>query len=66
MKLSERIARYRKEHDLTQAEFAELGGLTREAVQAIENGRVDNPGLETLLGIAKAMNTDLDELVKGE
>jgi transcriptional regulator with XRE-family HTH domain len=64
MKLQEKIAEYRKANDLTQSEFAELGGLTREAVQAIENGRVENPGLETLLGIAKAMNISIDELVK--
>jgi len=64
MKLQEKIAEYRKANDLTQSEFAEIGGLTREAVQAIENGRVENPGLETLLGIAKAMNISIDELVK--
>jgi len=64
MKLSEKITAFRKDNDLTQAQFADLGGLTRETVQAIENGRVENPGLETLLGIAKAMNITLDELAK--
>jgi transcriptional regulator with XRE-family HTH domain len=65
MKLSERIKQYRRDNDLTQAEFAEKGGLTREAVQAIENGRVENPQMETLIGIAKAMGVSLDELVEG-
>lgn len=64
MKIQDKIAEYRKANGLTQAEFAELGGLTREAVQAIENGRVENPGLETLLGIARAMNIGIDELVR--
>mgnify|MGYP001120388918 CR=1 FL=1 len=66
MKLSDKILKYRKDNDLTQAEFGERGGLTREAVQAIENGRVENPGLETLVGIAKAMQITIDELVNND
>jgi transcriptional regulator with XRE-family HTH domain len=63
MKLADKLLQYRKNHELTQKEFADKGGLTREAVQAIENGRVENPQMETLIGIAKAMETSIDELV---
>ena len=49
---------------MTQQEFAEAACLTREQVNAIENEYNKNPGMETLIGIAKAMDVSLDELVK--
>jgi DNA-binding XRE family transcriptional regulator len=64
MKLSEKIKHYRIEHELTQQEFADRGQLTRAVIEAIENERIENPGMDTLIGIAKAMETGLDELVK--
>lgn len=66
MKLSEKIKLYRLENKMTQDEFAEAGGLTRVSVQAIENGRIENPQMETLIGISRAMNISIDELVKEE
>ena len=64
MKLGQKIREYRKAVNLTQEEFAELAGMTRASVEAIENGRIENPGMESLIGIAKAMEITLDELVK--
>lgn len=64
MELADKIKAYREDNNLTQEQFAEMGGLTRVAVAAIESGRNQNVRLETLIGIAKAMNISLDELVK--
>ena len=64
MKLATKIIKYRKEQGLTQEEFANKGGLTRVSVSAIESGRIENPGMETLIGIAEAMEISIDELVK--
>ena len=64
MKIGQKIREYRQATKMTQAEFAELAGLTREQVNAIENEYNKNPGMESLIGIAKAMEITLDELVK--
>jgi len=64
MKLPEKIKQYRIDHGLTQQEFADRGQLTRAVVEAIENERIENPGMDTLIGIAKAMEISIDELVK--
>lgn len=37
--LADAIVRYRARHDLNQDEFAELCGLTKQTIWAIENGR---------------------------
>ena len=64
MKLGQKIREYRQATRMTQGEFAELAGLTREQVNAIENEYNKNPGMETLIALAKAMEITLDELVK--
>jgi transcriptional regulator with XRE-family HTH domain len=63
MKLAKKIIDYRQKHGITQEQFADKGGLTRVAISAIESGRIENPQMETLIGIAKAMETTIDELV---
>jgi transcriptional regulator with XRE-family HTH domain len=64
MTIANKIKQYRDQHELTQAQFAEAGGLTREVIQSIENERNTNPTLDTLEGIARAMGISIDELVK--
>lgn len=64
MTIAEKIKAYREKHNITQTEFAEAGNMTRASVEAIENGRIENPGMESLISIAKAMNITLDELIK--
>ena len=36
--LADQIVRYRAEHDLNQQEFAEMCGLTKQTIGAIESG----------------------------
>lgn len=64
MKLGTKIRKFRTITAMTQQEFADKGEITRAAVQAIENGRNQNPRMTTLIGIAKAMNISLDRLVR--
>ena len=64
MKIGQKIREYRQATQMTQQEFADLAGMTRASVEAIENGRIENPGMETLIGIAKAMDVTIDDLVK--
>lgn len=64
MNIGEKIRIYRNQHGMIQADFAAKAGLTRASIEAIENGRIENPGLESLIGIAKAMGISIDELVR--
>ena len=49
---------------LTQQQAADAAGLSdRQRWYSLECGRVDNPELFTLLGIARALQCDLDELI---
>ena len=50
MTLQEKVLRYRAQHDLTQKEFGELIGVTKQTVWALENGLQD-PGKMTMMRI---------------
>jgi putative transcriptional regulator len=47
--------------EMTQAELAELIGVTRQTVIAIEQGRY-SPSLEIAFKIARALGVSLDEV----
>lgn len=51
----------RAESGLTQAELAELAGVTRQTIGLIEAGRY-NPTLNLCLKLARVTNKTLDEL----
>ncbi|HIX69739.1 MAG TPA: helix-turn-helix transcriptional regulator [Candidatus Enterococcus stercoravium] len=51
----------RVERDLTQAELAELIGVTRQTIGAIEKGDY-NPTINLCLKICKVLGKTLDEL----
>lgn len=59
------IRRLRNERGLTQAELAELLHVSAKAVSKWECGR-GAPELSLLPGLAKALNTDMSSLLKGE
>lgn len=58
------VARIRKARGFSQDKLAEKADLDRTYVSGIERG-VRNPGIKTVLRIARALNTKLDELCKG-
>ena len=69
MKLSNLIIAYRKEHNLSQRQFAEKCGVTNGYISMIENDRNPStekpviPSLDKLKAIANAMNISLNELI---
>jgi putative transcriptional regulator len=61
-KVTNRIRQLRFAHgEMTQAELAELIGVTRQTVIAIEKGRY-SPSLEMAFQIARAFDVPLDEV----
>lgn len=51
MELGKRIIEIRKQHGLTQEEFAERYHVTRQTISNWENGK-SSPDLETLVSIS--------------
>ena len=56
------IARLRLERNLTQAQLAEIIGVSQQQLGGWENG-VRKPKLNALIKIAKALNVDFNELI---
>jgi transcriptional regulator with XRE-family HTH domain len=54
----------REAKNFSTYDLAKRSGLTASAVSKIERGEIQNPGIETLYLIAKALNTPLESLVK--
>ena len=65
MELSEKIQKLRKEHNMTQEQFAEKLFVSRTAVSKWETGR-GMPSMESLQMIAKLFQITLDELLSTE
>ena len=64
-KIGEFIKKIRKDNHLTQKEFAELFGVTYQAVSKWENG-LNIPDIATLKEISKKFNVDINDLLEGE
>ncbi|MEW5952595.1 MAG: helix-turn-helix transcriptional regulator [Bacillota bacterium] len=58
------IAKFRRKKGWTQAELAEITGLSRGYIAAIEQGR-KIPAPKTLVIIAEGLGAAVDELKKG-
>jgi transcriptional regulator with XRE-family HTH domain len=62
MALSNMISKLRREANLTQEEFAEIFGVSRQSVQKWESG-TSAPELDKLVKIAKYYDVSLDALI---
>ena len=57
--MGEKIKMLRKEKDMTQDKLAELSGLSRQTVIAIESGKAENVTTGTLEAIATALGVSV-------
>jgi putative molybdopterin biosynthesis protein len=60
----ERVVARRRELGLSQEALAQAGGVTRQAIGAIESGRTQ-PGVALALAIARTLNASVEELFGG-
>jgi transcriptional regulator with XRE-family HTH domain len=58
------VARIRSEREFSQDKLAEKADLDRTYVSGIERG-VRNPGIKTVIRIARALNVSVGDLCKG-
>jgi len=59
--LADNLRRLRKQAKLTQAQLATAAGLPRATLAAMEQSGA-NPGVQTVLNVARALGVSLDEL----
>lgn len=59
-----RIRKLRKERNLSLRDLAKKSGITSYSYLAnIERGVVDDPGIKTVIKIAKGLEVSIDELI---
>lgn len=59
--IKNRVKDTRIDRDISQKKLADLAGITRQALHAIENGR-SAPGLEVALRLAEALGCKLERI----
>lgn len=62
--ISRNIKQRRKKVGFSQDKLSKLADVAYNTVVKIESGENPNPTIETLLKIAKALNTSIEELLK--
>lgn len=60
--MGNKLKEYRKQKNMTQIELAEKSGVSRITISQIENGIERNTTSKTVLNLAKALGTTVDEL----
>ena len=58
------VSRFRDQAGLSQDKLAEKADLDRTYLSGIERG-VRNPGIKTVIKLAKALNVTIDQMCKG-
>jgi len=61
--LAKNIARLRKAKGLSQEKLARLADVANNTLIKMESGENQNPTLETLKKVAKALEVSVDELI---
>ena len=62
--ISKNLRKLRKTKELSQEKLARLADVANNTIIKIEAGRNQNPTLNTLKKIAKALEVSVDELIK--
>ena len=58
-----RLREIREERKMTQEELERKSGVSRQTISAIENGRMGNVMVGTLMALANALDTTIDSLI---
>lgn len=64
MRLGHNVKRIRTQHGLSQREVARRAAVSQAFIAQLEANTEDNPTLDTLKRLAKALKTTITELVK--
>ena len=62
--IAQNIKKYRKKKGISQDKLSKIAGVTYNTVIKIESGATQNPRVETLRLIAKALGVGVDNLIQ--
>lgn len=62
--LSENLKTLRIEQRYTRKQLGKIAGVSKNTIQYIEEGRIDNPKIKTIEGLAKALKVPITKLIK--
>jgi len=62
--IAKTVKRLREKMGISQEKLARLADVSNNTIINIEAGKQDNPTIETLKNIAKALNTPIENLIK--
>jgi len=62
--IAKTVKRLREKTGLSQEKLARLADVSNNTIINIEAGKQDNPTIETLKKIAKALNMPIEDLIK--
>ena len=62
--ISKTVKRFREKMGLSQEKLARLADVSNNTIINIEAGKQDNPTIETLKKISKALEVGVDDLIK--
>jgi len=62
--IAKTVKRLREKMSISQEKLARLADVSNNTIINIEAGKQDNPIIETLKKIAKALNTPIEDLIK--
>ena len=64
MKIANNIKKYRQKLGVSQDRLSKIADVTYNTIIKIESGGSQNPTIDTLTKIAKALGVSVDELIK--
>ena len=62
--IAKTVKRLREKMSISQEKLSRLADVSNNTIINIEAGKQDNPTIETLKKIAKALNTPIENLIK--
>ena len=60
--MENKIREKRVKLGMTQEELAEKSGISRQTINALENGKVNNVMMATMVSIARALESTVDKI----
>lgn len=62
--IARNIKKYRTKLGISQDKLSKLADVTFHTIAKIESGSTPNPGIETIAKIARALEVNIDDLLK--
>ena len=62
--IAQNIKKIRKKKDISQDRLSKLADVAYNTIIKIESGAIQNPSIDTVKKISKALETSVDDLIK--